>query len=67
MKIVNLKNFKINFENGFSKCYNGFAIINEVGEFLSLDGKRIYIPRGGRKALKELLPIANEFKFVPLH
>ena len=67
MKIVNMKNYPITFPHGGLKLYKGFAIINETGEFLSLDGKKIYIPCGGRKALLELLPIANKFKFVALH
>lgn len=67
MKIVNMKNFPYIIKEGFVKNYRGFAIMNEAGEFLSVDGKSIYIPCGGRKALETLLPIADEFRFVPLH
>lgn len=67
MKIVNMKNFKINYKPGWAKEYKGFSIMNEAGEFLSLDGKEIYIPCGGRKALTALLPIADTFSFIPLH
>lgn len=67
MKIVNMKNFKINLTNGATKQYKGFAIINDDEKFLSLDGKEIYIPCGGRKALNSLLPIAETFQFVALH
>lgn len=67
MKIVNMKNYRIVGSDGTGKQYIGFAIINESGNFLSLDGKKIYIPCGGRRALKELLPIAGTFQFVPLH
>lgn len=67
MKIVNMKNITIELMKGFTKRYQGFAIMNESGEFLSLDGKEIYIPCGGRKALKALLPVADTFGFVSLH
>lgn len=67
MTIVNMKKFKIALPGGGSKQYIGFAIMNDSGKFLSLDGKKIYIPCGGRKTLKELLPIADTFKFITLH
>lgn len=63
MTIVNMKNFKVNN----TKQYRGFAIMNNEGKFLSLDGKGIYIPCGGRNALKTLLPVADSFEFVALH
>lgn len=67
MKIVNMKNYPVYLACGNTKIHIGFAIINENGDFLSVDGKSIYIPCGGRKALKSLLPIADQFSFVKLH
>lgn len=67
MKIVNMKKFKINVTKGVTKQYIGFAIMNDEGNFLSVDGNEIFIPCGGRSALKSLLPIADTFKFVALH
>lgn len=67
MQIVNMINIEIKLTKGIAKQYQGFAIMNESGEFLSLNGKEIYIPHGGRKALKALLPVADTFSFVPLH
>lgn len=45
----------------------GYALyVDDLG-FLSLDGKNVYIPQGGRKALKALLESGIEnrgYKFI---
>ena len=51
MKIVNVsKLYDLCGPRGGAKSY--FAIINEEGNFLSLDGETTYIPCGGRYTLK---------------
>ena len=64
MKIVNMNKYSLK-DVTFKKC---FAIINQEGNFLSLDGKTIYLPIGGRCALKELLKQQeSDFYWVPLN
>lgn len=67
MRIVNMKNFPVVFDFGFTKTYRGYAIMNEAGEFMSVDGSTIYIPSGGRRTLKEMIQHADRYTFVPLH
>lgn len=52
--IVNMKN-KRSVTNP-SKIYgNGLALYVDDMGFLSLDGKNVYIPQGGRRAIKALV------------
>lgn len=59
--IVNMKNKRsVRKPNMIYK--GGFALyVDDLG-FLSLDGKNVYIPQGGRKALKLLLESGIEGK-----
>lgn len=52
--IVNMKNKRS--VTHYNMIYNkGFAIyVDDLG-FLSLDGKNVYIPCGGRKALQSII------------
>lgn len=52
--IVNMKN-KRSFSRPNTYYIKGFALyVDDLG-FLSLDGKAVYIPRGGRKALQQII------------
>lgn len=52
--IVNMKDKRsVTNPNMFYK--NGFSIYVEDRGFLSLDGKTVYIPCGGRKALQSII------------
>ena len=52
--IVNMKNMRsITRPNMFYS--KGFSIYVDDRGFLSLDGKTVYIPCGGRKALKAII------------
>ena len=54
MKIVNVsKLYGLCGPRGGTKSY--FAIVNEEGNFLSLDGETTYIPCGGRYTLKIIM------------
>ena len=56
-----MKTYIVNMEGKRSVTHSnmiyrkGFALYVDERGFLSLDGKNVYIPCGGRKALKALL------------
>lgn len=52
--IVNMKNRK-SVANPGTSYRKGFAIYVDDKGFLSLDGKNVYIPCGGRRALQSLI------------
>lgn len=61
MKIVNVsKMFGLFGPCGGVKSY--FAIVNDEGNFLSLDGETTYIPCGGRYTLKIIMNQINDLK-----
>lgn len=64
--IVNMKNKRS--VTHYNMVYNkGFAIYVEDKGFLSLDGKNVYIPCGGRKALQAIINSGLEnpaYKFI---
>lgn len=61
MKIVNVsKLFGLVGPRGGTKSY--FAIVNEEGNFLSLDGENTYIPCGGRYTLKIIMNQLDDLK-----
>ena len=52
--IVNMKN-KRSVVNPNMIYKNGFALYVDDRGFLSLDGKNVYIPCGGRRAIKSII------------
>ena len=52
--IVNMKN-KRSVVNPNMIYTNGFALYVDDRGFLSLDGKNVYIPCGGRRAIKAII------------
>lgn len=61
MKIVNVsKLYGLCGPRGGTKSY--FAIVNEEGNFLSLDGETTYIPCGGRYTLKIIMNQLDDLK-----
>lgn len=56
MIIKSVKNFKFKDAFGIFSYDSGFALYEDGKGFVSLDGgKNVYIPQGGRKALKAIL------------
>ena len=57
MKIKSVKNLKFKDAFGIYEYANGGLALYEEGKgFISLDGgESVYIPRGGRKALKAII------------
>lgn len=56
MQIKSVKNFKFKDAFGIFRYDGGLALYEEGKGFVSLDGgKSVYIPLGGRKALKSIL------------